>query len=191
MKNRHLRRRRIEQHAGLQHLICLGHQRHLSGESGIGDQGLMRQTKRVKNVLNPCPCIIFPFFSLQCDDGKGLKQTVLVEQQKVNAVVSLNEDYEVRYLTNQPEEWKKLGVDSIRYSVVDMFEAPPQEILLDGVEFINRTISKGGVVYVHCKAGRSRSAALVCLLLDEETWLDSSTSYITSQICETTHSPSS
>jgi atypical dual specificity phosphatase len=46
-----------------------------------------------------------------------------------------------------------------------MFEAPPQEILLDGVEFINRTISKGGVVYVHCKAGRSRSAALVACYL--------------------------
>ena len=29
-------------HAGLQHLICLGHQRHLSGDSGIENQGLMR-----------------------------------------------------------------------------------------------------------------------------------------------------
>ena len=71
----------------------------------------------------------------------------------------------IKYFPFFQQEWKKLGVDSIRYSVVDMFEAPPQEILLDGVEFINRTISKGGVVYVHCKAGRSRSAALVACYL--------------------------
>jgi protein-tyrosine phosphatase len=46
-----------------------------------------------------------------------------------------------------------------------MFEAPPQEMLLEGVEFMNNTVSKGGVVYVHCKAGRSRSAALVACYL--------------------------
>jgi atypical dual specificity phosphatase len=46
-----------------------------------------------------------------------------------------------------------------------MFEAPPQEMLLEGVEFMNKTVSKGGVVYVHCKAGRSRSAALVACYL--------------------------
>lgn len=63
------------------------------------------------------------------------------------------------------QEWKKLGVDAIRFSVVDMFEAPPQDMLLKGVEFINNKISNGGVVYVHCKAGRSRSAALVACYL--------------------------
>jgi protein-tyrosine phosphatase len=46
-----------------------------------------------------------------------------------------------------------------------MFEAPPQKMLLEGVEFMNNTVSKGGVVYVHCKAGRSRSAALVACYL--------------------------
>ncbi|XP_046647968.1 phosphatidylglycerophosphatase and protein-tyrosine phosphatase 1-like isoform X2 [Daphnia pulicaria] len=99
------------------------------------------------------------------------KTRELVEQEKVNAIVSLNEDYEVRYLTNQPEEWKKLGVENIRFSVVDMFEAPPQKMLLEGVEFMNNTVSKGGVVYVHCKAGRSRSAALVaCYLMKKHGW---------------------
>ena len=46
-----------------------------------------------------------------------------------------------------------------------MFEAPAQNILVEGVEFMNRNISKGGVVYVHCKAGRSRSATLVACYL--------------------------
>ncbi|XP_057369166.1 phosphatidylglycerophosphatase and protein-tyrosine phosphatase 1-like [Daphnia carinata] len=99
------------------------------------------------------------------------KTQELIETEKVNTVVSLNEDYEVKYLTHQPEEWKKLGVDAIRFSVVDMFEAPPQDMLLKGVEFINKKISDGGVVYVHCKAGRSRSAALVaCYLMKKHNW---------------------
>jgi len=48
-----------------------------------------------------------------------------------------------------------------------MFAAPSQEILLEGVEFIKKNIVNGGVVYVHCKAGRSRSATLVgCYLME-------------------------
>ena len=42
MKNRHKISGELNMHAGLQHLICLGHQRHLSGDSGIENQGLMR-----------------------------------------------------------------------------------------------------------------------------------------------------
>ena len=64
------------------------------------------------------------------------------------------------------KEWKKLGVDNIHFKVVDMFEAPSQEMLIEGVDFINRKSVDGGVVYVHCKAGRSRSATLVtCYLM--------------------------
>nr|CAG4649788.1 EOG090X0GSS [Scapholeberis mucronata]SVE93963.1 EOG090X0GSS [Scapholeberis mucronata] len=95
----------------------------------------------------------------------------LVNQKKLSAIVSLNEDYEVKYLINQPEEWEKLGVEVIRFSVIDMFEAPPQEMLVEGVEFINRNILKPGAVYVHCKAGRSRSATLVgCYLMKKHRW---------------------
>ena len=48
-----------------------------------------------------------------------------------------------------------------------MFEAPSQEMLLIGVEFIKENIVNGGIVYVHCKAGRSRSATLVgCYLME-------------------------
>nr|CAG4642145.1 EOG090X0GSS [Eurycercus lamellatus] len=95
----------------------------------------------------------------------------LVGQMKVKAVVSLNEDYELRYLTNQPQEWKELGVENIRFNVIDMFEAPSQEMLVEGVDFINRNISEGSVVYVHCKAGRSRSATLVsCYLMKKHKW---------------------
>ena len=53
-----------------------------------------------------------------------------------------------------------------------MFEAPSQEMLIEGVRFINDNISKGGRVYVHCKAGRSRSATLVGCYLMEVEFLD-------------------
>lgn len=60
---------------------------------------------------------------------------------------------------------------------VDIFETPCQEMLQRGVEFINdfqnNHIKRNGdpskpkeTVYVHCKAGRTRSATLVgCYLM--------------------------
>ena len=60
-----------------------------------------------------------------------------------------------------------MGVNNIQFPVVDMFGAPSQEILQQGVEFIKENLTNGGVVYVHCKAGRSRSATLVgCYLME-------------------------
>lgn len=48
----------------------------------------------------------------------------------------------------------------------DIFEAPCQEKLKKGVSFISEMAESGGSVYVHCKAGRTRSATLVgCYLM--------------------------
>jgi len=48
----------------------------------------------------------------------------------------------------------------------DIFETPCQEKLKKGVSFINEIAGSGGSVYVHCKAGRTRSATLVgCYLM--------------------------
>ena len=50
-------------------------------------------------------------------------------------------------------------------SSTDIFEAPCQEKLLRGVQFIDEV---GPSVYVHCKAGRTRSATLVgCYLMQK------------------------
>nr|CAG4650586.1 EOG090X0GSS [Sida crystallina] len=107
----------------------------------------------------------------------------LVKDQKVTAVVSLNEDYELRYLAHQPEEWKELGVDNIRFQVTDMFEAPSQQMLTEGVDFIYKSIANGGRVYVHCKAGRSRSATMVgCYLMKKYKWTpDEAVAYMKSK----------
>lgn len=50
----------------------------------------------------------------------------------------------------------------------DIFESPDQVKLTKGLQFINKIISEtNGSVYVHCKAGRTRSATLVgCYLMN-------------------------
>ena len=51
-----------------------------------------------------------------------------------------------------------------------MFEVPDNDKLRKGVSFINDV--EDGKVYVHCKAGRTRSATLVaCYLMDVSTLL--------------------
>lgn len=77
----------------------------------------------------------------------------------------MNEDYELK-LSNDEKEWRKYGVDFLQLSTTDIFETPCQEKLIRGVEFIRKYQTEGGCVYVHCKAGRTRSATLVgCYLM--------------------------
>ena len=68
-------------------------------------------------------------------------------------------------------------MEFLQLATTDIFEAPCQRKLQQGVEFIdqflpNSTVQalgkqiNSGTVYVHCKAGRTRSATLVgCYLM--------------------------
>ncbi|XP_055776777.1 phosphatidylglycerophosphatase and protein-tyrosine phosphatase 1 isoform X2 [Salvelinus fontinalis] len=58
------------------------------------------------------------------------------------------------------EEWKAEGVEQLRLSTVDLTGVPSLENLHRGVEFALSHREKGSSVYVHCKAGRCRSATL-------------------------------
>lgn len=102
----------------------------------------------------------------------------LVKKENIKAVVSMNEDYEL-LLSNNKEGWAKLGVKFLQLETTDIFESPDQGKLLMGVKFINAFLptpmralpeptekAEPGTVYVHCKAGRTRSATLVgCYLM--------------------------
>lgn len=93
----------------------------------------------------------------------------------------MNEDYELTAFSNNTEKWRKLGVEFLQLATTDIFESPNQEKLFRGVEFINQFLpltkrigglsssqaaENVGSVYVHCKAGRTRSATLVgCYLM--------------------------
>lgn len=82
-----------------------------------------------------------------------------------------------------------MGVKFLQLPTIDIFQSPDQNKLSKGVEFINsflpnETKLKGvaasheandtnakGTVYVHCKAGRTRSATLVgCYLMKKNGW---------------------
>ena len=101
---------------------------------------------------------------------RGEQSKKIIEDENVSAVVSMNEDYELKLFSNQEAEWKALGVDFLQLPTTDIFEAPTQEKLKMGVKFINDVTTRypNSSIYVHCKAGRTRSATLVgCYLIEK------------------------
>lgn len=59
-----------------------------------------------------------------------------------------------------------MGVEHCQLSTRDIFETPSHEKLLQGVSKMESFSENGKTVYVHCKAGRTRSATLVgCYLM--------------------------
>lgn len=113
----------------------------------------------------------------------------MIKNENVKGVVSMNEDYELWLLSNNAEQWSKMGVKFLQLPTTDIFEAPCQSKLRNGVEFINSFVPNDskissipayhelndtkavGTVYVHCKAGRTRSATLVgCYLMMKNGW---------------------
>ncbi|XP_072473648.1 phosphatidylglycerophosphatase and protein-tyrosine phosphatase 1 isoform X2 [Notamacropus eugenii] len=89
----------------------------------------------------------------------------LIEKENVRGVITMNEEYETRFLCNTFEEWKALGVEQLRLSTVDMTGVPTLENLKKGVQFTLKYMALEKSVYVHCKAGRSRSATMVAAYL--------------------------
>jgi len=92
----------------------------------------------------------------------------LVQQEQIKGVVSMNEDYELQLFSHMAKGWSGLGVEFLQLPTTDIFSAPSQTKLAEGVSFI-RQLEGEGSVYVHCKAGRTRSATLVgCYLMETE-----------------------
>lgn len=59
-----------------------------------------------------------------------------------------------------------MGVEHCQLSTRDIFETPTHEKLLQGVSIMESFSRDGKTIYVHCKAGRTRSATLVgCYLM--------------------------
>ncbi|PQO32571.1 phosphatase [Bremerella cremea] len=61
--------------------------------------------------------------------------------------------------------YKQHGIEQLYLPTVD-FTPPSVEDIDEGVQFIEKYVSEGKDVYVHCKAGRARSATIVlCWLM--------------------------
>lgn len=115
----------------------------------------------------------------------------LIKRENVIAVISMNEDHELKVFVPNTEEWARLGVEFLQLPTRDFVEVPSLEHLKKGVSFMERYVEFGQsvlttngdcnntnqqpssssaaplkpTVYVHCKAGRTRSATLVACYL--------------------------
>uniref|UniRef100_A0A3B3DSL3 Phosphatidylglycerophosphatase and protein-tyrosine phosphatase 1 n=1 Tax=Oryzias melastigma TaxID=30732 RepID=A0A3B3DSL3_ORYME len=91
--------------------------------------------------------------------------TAQLLEENVRGVVTMNEEYETKRFCNSAQEWRAVGVEQLRLSTVDLTGVPSLQHLHRGVEFVLQHRERGCCVYVHCKAGRSRSATLVAAYL--------------------------
>ncbi|XP_077085120.1 phosphatidylglycerophosphatase and protein-tyrosine phosphatase 1 isoform X2 [Siphateles boraxobius] len=89
----------------------------------------------------------------------------LVQKEKIRGIITMNEEYETKYFCNSAEEWRAVGVEQIRLDTVDLTGVPSLEHIHKGVDFTLRHRQQGSSVYIHCKAGRSRSATIVAAYL--------------------------
>ncbi len=85
-----------------------------------------------------------------------------LKREGIGAVINTCREY------NGPvEAYAAAGIEQLHLPTVD-FTQPSIEHVRAGVEFIHRNIAAGRKVYVHCKAGRARSATIVmCYLISK------------------------
>ena len=78
----------------------------------------------------------------------------------VKAVVNTCEEY------NGPVNlYQHYGIDQFRIPTID-FTHPSFEDVVRAVEYVDRHVANGDTVYIHCKAGRGRSATVaICWMM--------------------------
>ena len=64
-----------------------------------------------------------------------------------------------------PQEWQQAGIEQLRLDTEDFVASPSLSKIQLGVEFIENHANRCESVYVHCKAGRTRSTTLVACYL--------------------------
>lgn len=75
-------------------------------------------------------------------------------EQGVTAVVNTCEEY-----GGPVEAYRQYGIRQLRIPTID-FTHPALQDVNEAVAFIDEVVDDGGTVYVHCKAGRARSATV-------------------------------
>jgi atypical dual specificity phosphatase len=81
--------------------------------------------------------------------------STLATIEHVTGIVNMCEEY------RGPEDlYRQTQIEQLWLPTTD-FQPPSVEDVSRGVEFIQQHVSRKGTVYVHCKAGRARSATVV------------------------------
>ena len=87
-------------------------------------------------------------------------------KENVKGVISLNEDYELNYLYNSEKVWNDSGIQLLRLSTPDLFASPTISQINTALTFIEEIKKSNGSIYIHCKAGKTRSTTVVmCYLM--------------------------
>lgn len=87
-------------------------------------------------------------------------------EEGVTAVINMCQEYQ-----GPLQEYQVHGIEQLWLPTVD-FSPPSIEFIRKGVDFIDRHLKVGGTVYVHCKAGRARSATIVLCFLVRHRGMD-------------------
>jgi atypical dual specificity phosphatase len=99
------------------------------------------------------PYVILGAMPLKSDASK-------LFDEGVRGVVNMCREY-----PGPTAEYQRLGMQQLWLPTVD-FNPPTLEQVEEGVEFVQSHVTKQESVYVHCKAGRARSATiLICWLV--------------------------
>lgn len=88
----------------------------------------------------------------------------IIRNEKINAVLTLNQDHELEWSVSKTE-WEKHGIDFLQVSVEDFTGVANMDQIEQSLSFISKHRNMNKCVYVHCKAGRYRSALIVACYL--------------------------
>ncbi len=78
----------------------------------------------------------------------------------VRAVVNTCEEYKGPHV-----EYMRLGIEQLQIPTTDFTHPRLQDVQM-AVEFVQQHVQRGEIVYIHCKAGRARSATVaICWLM--------------------------
>ena len=108
-----------------------------------------------------------PLKSNSTSGGQGRLDSIpndLPTKFNVGGVVSVNQEFE-RVVTLSYDEWQAKDVELLKVDCADFNFAPSREDLIKAANFMDSKILDGKSVYVHCKAGRTRSATIVAAYL--------------------------
>ncbi|ESO98388.1 hypothetical protein LOTGIDRAFT_187475 [Lottia gigantea] len=95
----------------------------------------------------------------------------IIKTENVGGIISLNEEYEMNYVMYTEAEWKDRNVEQLKIPIVDFIGTPSEADITRGLDFIAKYKDLDRSVYVHCKAGRTRSTTLVsCYLMKKHNW---------------------
>lgn len=95
-------------------------------------------------------------------------EDTLTRKEGVQAILSVNESWERSpmglSLPVQPKDWKRLHVDFKGIDVKD-HSLLNDDALNQGADFIKRSLDENKSTYVHCRAGKGRSAMVIAAYL--------------------------